>query len=210
MDEDPELSEPEDPVSHENDRLAALYPSDSGDAWLVGVAPGGFGVSPLMREPKGSTPLESAQCDDLVPSSPLWAMKYLRHGRFGLSHDDEFEQIRWASGPASPASPDDRDAEIFVIDDGSDHCMVSRLVGESPDGCTYCLVARVKRLDFEDVRSGQAEAVDLFSRGKELTLCGVVEGAVSNVIRVAGYRRYRDVPADYRPPAGLIEFDGPL
>jgi hypothetical protein len=204
MDEEPELGEPEGPASHQNDRPIPLYPGGSRDAWLVGVAPGGFGVSPLMREPRGSTPLESAQVDDLIPSSPLWAMKYLRHGRFGLSHDDELEQIRWASGP------DHRDAEIYVIDDGTDHCMVSRLVGLSPDGCTYCLVARIKRLDFEDVRSGQAEVIDLFSRGKELTLCGVVQGAVSNVVRVAGYRKYRDVPIDYLPPAGLIEFDGPL
>jgi hypothetical protein len=204
MDEVPELGKPEGPVGHENDRPTALYPGGSGDAWLVGVAPGGFGVSPLMREPKESTPLESAQSDDLIPLSPLWAMKCLQHGRFGLSHDDGSEEIRWASGP------NDRDAGIYVIDDGSDHCMVSRLVGVSPDGCTYCLVARVKRLDFEDVRSGQAGAVDLFSRGKELTLCGVVQGAVSNVVRVAGYRKYRDVPADYLPPAGLIEFDGPL
>jgi hypothetical protein len=206
MDEGPDLGEPDGSVGDKHDRPTALHPG-SGDAWLVGVAPGGFGVSPLMREPEGSTPLESAQPDDLIPSSPLWAMKYLRHGRFGLSHDDEFEQIRWAS---SAASPDDRNAEIFVIDDGSDHCMVSRLVGVSPDGCTYCLVARVERLDFEDVRSEQAEALELFSRGKEFTLCGVVEGTVSKVVRVAGYRRYRDVPADYLPPAGLIEFDGPL
>jgi hypothetical protein len=122
----------------------------------------------------------------------------------GSSHDDGLDQIRWASGP------DDPDAEIYVIDDGDGHCMVSRLVGLSPDGCTYCLVARVKRLDFEDVRSGRAEVLDLFSRGKQFTLCGVVEGAISNVVRVAGYRRYKDVPANYLPPTALIEFDGPL
>jgi hypothetical protein len=131
-------------------------------------------------------------------------MKYLRHGRFGLSPDDEFEQIRWASGA------DDPDARIYVIDDGDDHCMVSRLVGVSPDGCTYCLVARVKRLDFEDVRAGWAQPVDLFSRGKEFTLCGVVEGTISNIFRVAGYRRHKDVPVDYLAPAGFIEFDRPL
>jgi hypothetical protein len=203
MDEDRELGELDGPVGDEHDR-PAVHPSASGDAWLAGVAPGGFGISPLMSQPKGSTPLESTQGDVLIPSSPLWAMNYLRHGRFGLSHDDGFDQIRWAS------DPDDRDAEIYVIEDGSDHCMVSRLVGVSPDGCTYCLVARVKRLDFEDVRSGRAETLDLFSHGKEFTLCGVVEGAISNVVRVAGYRRYKDVPADYLPPSDLIEFDRPL
>jgi hypothetical protein len=131
-------------------------------------------------------------------------MKYLRHGRFGLLPHDGFEQIRWAS------DPDDRDAGIYVIDDGDDHCMVSRLVGISPDGCTYSLVARVKRLDFEEVRSGWAEPANLFLQAKEFTVCGVVQGAISNVVRVAGYRRYKDVPADYLPPNGPIEFDGPL
>ncbi|HEV3132070.1 MAG TPA: hypothetical protein VGY51_08920 [Acidimicrobiales bacterium] len=71
-------------------------------------------------------------------------------------------------------------------------------------------MARVKRLDFEDVRAGWAQPVDLFSRGKEFTLCGVVEGTISNIFRVAGYRRHKDVPVDYLAPAGFIEFDRPL
>jgi hypothetical protein len=203
MDENQESGERVVPVADENDRPSAVYPAGRGEAWLAGVAPGGFGISPLMREPERSTPLDSAYGEVLIPTSPLWAMKYLRHGRLGSSNDGGLDQIRWNSGP------DDQDAEIYVIDDGNDHCMVSRLVGASPDGCTYCLVARVKRLDFEDVRSGRTKARDLFSQGKEFTLCGVVEGTISNVVRVAGYRKYRDVPADYLPPAGLIEFDGP-
>jgi hypothetical protein len=204
MDEDRELGELDGLVDDRPDRLTEVHPGSTGEAWLAGVAPGGFGVSPLMSVPHRSTPLESAQRDALIPSRPLWAMKYLRHGLFGSSNDEGPDHIRWASGP------DDRDAEIYVIDDRNEHCMVSRLVGVSPDGCTYCLVARVKRLDFEDVRSGRAEPLDLFSRAKEFTLCGVFEGAISNVVRVAGYRRYKEVPAAYLPPTGLIEFDGPL
>jgi hypothetical protein len=204
MDEDRELGELDGPVDDQADRPTAVHPGGTGEPWLAGVAPGGFGISPLMREPEGSTPLESDHGDGLIPSGPLWAMKYLRHGRLGSSNDDGPDHIRWASGP------DDRNAEIYVIDDGNDHCMVSRLVGASPDGCTYCLVARVKRLDFEDVRSGRADVLDLFVPGKEFTLCAVVEGAISNVVRVAGYRKYRDVPADYLPPTGFIEFDEPL
>jgi hypothetical protein len=87
--------------------------------------------------------------------------------------------------------------------------MVARLVGVSADGCTYCLVARVKRLDFEDVRAGWAQSVDLFSRGKEFTLCGVVEGALSNVVRVAEYRKYKDVPIDYLHPRASSYSTGP-
>jgi hypothetical protein len=204
MEEDRELGERDGPAGDESDRPIPVYPLGSGGACLLGIAPGGLDRSPVISEPKGSTPLESAQPDLVIPPSALWAMKDLRHGRFGLSSDDEFEQIRWDSGA------DDPDARIYVIDDGDDHCMVCRLVGTSPDGCTYCLVARVKRLDFEDVRAGWAEPVDLFSRGKEFTLCGVVEGTISNIFRVAGYRRYRDVPGDYLPPTGFIEFDRPL
>lgn len=85
--------------------------------------------------------------------------------------------------------------------------MVARLVGASPDGCTYCLVARIKRPDFDDVRAGWAPATELFVHGKEFTLCGVVEGSVSNVVRVGGYRRYKHVPVEYLPPSPFIEFD---
>jgi hypothetical protein len=204
MDEDRELGELDGPVDDQHDRPTAMHPSATGEAWLAGVAPGGFGISPLMREPKGSTPLESDHGDALIPASALWAMNYLRHARLGASHDGGLGHIRWVSGPEDP------DAGIYVIDDGSGHCMVSRLVGVAPDGCTYCLVARVKRLDFEDVRSGRAKVLDLFAPGKEFTLCGVAEGAISNVVRIAGYRKYRDVPPDYLPPTGFIEFDEPL
>ena len=204
MEEDGDSGERDGPADDHNDRPMPVYPLGSRGAWLLGIAPGGLGRSPVISEPKRSTPLQSDQPELVIPSGPLWAMKYLRHRRFVLSPDDEFEQVRWAS------AVDDRDARIYVIDDGDDHCMVSRLVGTSPDGCSYYLVARVKRLDFDDVRTGRAESGDLFSRGKEITLCGVVEGAISNVFRAARFRRYRDVPADYLPPGGLIEFDAPL
>jgi len=84
--------------------------------------------------------------------------------------------------------------------------MVARFVGSSPDGCTYCLVTRAKRLDFEDVRYGRAEASALFSLGHGFSLCSVVEGPISNVVQVVRYRRFRDVPDDYLPPTTFIEF----
>ena len=204
MAEDGELGGLDGPARGENDGPNPVHPPGTGDGWLLGVAPGGLGSSPVISEPRGSTPLESARPDPVIPSSPLWAMKYLRHARLGRSPDREFDQIRWAS------ADEDRGAIVYVIDDGDDHCVVARLVGESAHGCRYCLVARVKRLDFEDVRAGWAQSVDLFSRGKEFTLCGVVEGAVSNVVRVAEYRKYKDVPVDYLPPASFIVFDRPL
>ncbi len=191
-----------DGQDHDEDRPIPVFPLRHRSAWLLRTAAGGFGQSPIMSEPYESTPFQSAEPELVVPSSPLWAMKFMRHGQIGRSYaDPESDRIRWAS------EDHHSDATVFVIEDGSGYCMVARLVGASPDGCTYCLVARIKRPDFEDVRAGSAPPTELFSHGKEFTLCGVVEGTISNVVRVAGYRRYRDVPTDYLPPSPFIEFD---
>jgi hypothetical protein len=230
-----------DDFASDHDGPAAFPMPGLSGALSRGVA-GGLGQSPVILEPKNSTPFEVAEAGHAVPTSALWAMKYLRHGRYGLSSgDDGPGRIRWASdevteaggtddatdstdvpdepnGPEAEAGPDESATEddvtgsdeggpVYVIDDGSDHCMVARLVGSSPDGCTYSLVARIKRPDFDDVRAGWAPATDLFTRGKEFTLCGVVEGSVSNVVRVAGYRRYKHVPVEYLPPSPFIRFD---
>jgi len=173
-------------------------------AWLLSAASGGLGQGPVVSEPDGSTPLDVDEPEQVVRTRPLWAMKYLRHGRGGHSSDvPESGRIRWASDVVDA----DADASIYVIDDGYDHCMVARMVGASPDGCTYCLVARIRLLDFDDVRAGWAEPAELFSLGSEFTLCAIVEGPVSNVARIAGYRRFKDVPADYLPPSPYIDFD---
>jgi hypothetical protein len=247
--------DPGDDLGPDQDGPAARPMPGLSGALSSGVV-GGLGQSRVILEPKSSTPFDVAEAAHAVPSSALWAMKYLRHGRYGLSSggDDGPDRIRWASdevaaagatdaegGPApdDPAGADDQagaddtasaddkasaddtasgdDAAgadgggpVYVIDDGSDHCMVARLVGASPDGCTYCLVARIKRPDFDDVRAGWSPATDLFTVGKEFTLCGVVEGSVSNVVRVGGYRRYKHVPAEYLPPSPFIEFDEPI
>ncbi|MGH9096393.1 MAG: hypothetical protein ACRDWB_03135, partial [Acidimicrobiales bacterium] len=150
-------------------------------------------------EPVTSTPLAIGESDGSIPAGPLWAMKYLRHGQHGpLTGHDAPEELRLAVNRG--------DETIYVIDDGSSHCMVARRVGSAPDGCLYCLVARVKIDDVQDVRDGWASLSGLFSLGRELTLCGVVEGSVSNVVRVASYRKYRDVPDEFLPPSPFIEF----
>ncbi len=180
------------------DRPIPIFPLSNRSLWLLKTADGGLGHSPLLSEPKGTTPLDTHETEDSIPSVILWAMKYLRHGWFNTSSDSD--PVRWQSGE------EDKHSAVYVMDDGRDHCMVARFVGSSPDGCTYCLVTRTKRLDFEDVRYGRAEASALFSLGHAFSLCSVVEGSISNVVRVAGYRRYRDVPADYLPPSKFIEF----
>ena len=154
-------------------------------------------------EPATSTPLAIGESEGSIPAGPLWAMKYLRHGQHGpLTGHDAPEELRLAVSAG--------DQTVYVIDDGASHCMVARRVGSAPDGCLYCLVARVKIADVQDARDGWAPLSGLFSLGRELTLCGVVEGSVSNVVRVAAYRKYRDVPAEYLPPSPFIEFPDTL
>jgi hypothetical protein len=197
---------PGDPGDPGDDHPSPVLPFVTRSAWVLSAAVGGLGQSPVVLEPDGSTPLNVDEPEQVVPTSPLWAMKYLRHGRGGPSSDDPGSgRIRWASDDMD--ADGDAAAAVYVIDDGYDHCMVARRVGASPDGCTYCLVARIKLLDFDDVLAGWADPAGLFSLGREFTLCAVVEGPVSNVARVAGYRRLKDVPADYLPPSPCINFD---
>lgn len=188
----------DDAIGGDENRPTPIFPLGGRSLWLLKTAEGGLGHSPLLSEPKGSTPLGARESEDSMPSVILWAMRYMGHGWFNTSTDSD--PIRWQSGE------DDERSAVYVIDDGHDHCMVARFVGSSPDGCTYCLVTRTKRLDFEDVRYGRAEAPMLFSLGRSFSLCGVVEGSISNVVRVAEYRRYRDVPVDYLPPSTFIQF----
>ena len=168
--------------------------------WPLAENPGLAGIGPILSRPSKSTPLDSDREMSDMPSGPLWAMKYLRHGQLESSMFID-DRIRWA------ATDDDPRTVAYVIDDGNRHCMLSRTVGSGPDQATYHLVARVKRLDFEDVRSGWVEVVDLWEKGKDITLCAVAQGAISNVVRVARYRRLRDVPREYLPPSDLITFN---
>ncbi len=166
---------------------------------LGGIHRFATGVGQPLSEPTASTPLAVDEAEGAVPTAPLWAMKYLRHGGHGAAGGGEGPDVlRVAVGRD--------DGAVYLIDDGPSHCMVSRQVGVAPDGCRYCLVARVDVVDARMAISGVTEATDLFALGRELTLCGVVEGAVSNVVRVAGYRKLRDVPAEYLPPAPFLEF----
>jgi hypothetical protein len=156
-----------------------------------------------ISEPANSTPLAIGESEGSVPPGPLWAMKYLRHGQHGpLTGHDAPEELRLAVRAG--------DQTVYVIDDGASHCMVARRVGSAPDGCLYCLVGRVKIDEVQDVRDGWEPLSGLFSHGRELTLCGVVEGSVSNVVRVASYRKYRDVPDQYLSPSPFIEFPDTL
>ena len=136
---------------------------------------------------------------DEVPVEALWAMKARRHH---LAHHD-------------PAAPDavygtlgSGDSEIHVVDDGEDHCMIGRVVGRSADGCTYCLVGRITRDDYADLRDAELPVVDCFVPARDIALSGVFheEGAAPNVFVVEHFRSVRAVPPQYLPPGPFLEF----
>jgi hypothetical protein len=103
---------------------------------------------------------------------------------------------------------DDDDDALYFIDDGPDHCMVGRRVGHAPDGCVYCLVARISLDRFTDLVDGDVERTEAFGDARDISLCGVFEAdeAGSNVLLVQHYRRPGDVPEDYLPSNPYLEF----
>jgi hypothetical protein len=178
------------------------------------------GAGVPLSEPKTSTPLADADdADDgeggdavgdsdvvgdrtayTVPNAALWAMKFHRHH---VRHPAE-NAIRTALGTG--------DGAVYFIDDGLDRCMVGRIVGHSPDGCTYALVGNADVGTFWRFRDDGDPVTEAFSDCRPLHLCAVYDGGVdtSNVVDVQRFRHSRDVPADYLPPSPPIEFEEPL
>ncbi len=146
-------------------------------------------------EPAGA---ELPPGEDEIASAPMLAMstRLHSHRRPGPGEEGRIRR-RWG---------DDVDA-VYVIDDGPDHCMVGRWVGQAPD-CSYCLVARISLEQYEDIEVGELDWSEVFSDARDISLCGVVdeEEAASNVFVVQHYRRRRDVPHDYLPGSPILEF----
>ncbi len=162
-----------------------------------GFSRGGMGMGTPLAEPNESTPLEEGD-DDSIPVPVLWAMKDRRH-HFLAEHVDS-EAIRACLGMG--------DSRIYAIDDGDAHCMIGRQVGSSPDGITYCLVARIRLEDYGLLNNGAVPLDDAFADAHDIELCGVyeAEGTVSNVFPVQHFRHGRDVPIEYLPPSPMIAF----
>ena len=137
--------------------------------------------------------------EDEIPSAPLWAMRVRMHHHRRLEPGEE-GRIRRRVG--------DEDDDLYVIDDGPDHCMIGRRVGHTPDGCTYCLVGRIPLDLYADLAAGGVDATEVFSEAKDISLCGVFEAedAAPNVFLVQHYRKARSVPPDYLPPSPFMEF----
>jgi hypothetical protein len=158
----------------------------------------GIGVSPVLFEPDKSTPLEPDSPDATIPPAALWAMEDRKHGS-RLSPVDEDETIRRCLG--------EQDLTLYVMDDGRSHCMICRLVGDDDDGCIYCLVARVRLDQFEQLRDQQVALEDAFVDARDISLSAVFEGeTASNVVPVQHYRRVEDVPVEYLPGQPFLHF----
>ncbi len=150
-----------------------------------------------VTAPENATPLEEDEPEGVIPPSPLWSMKERRHEQwFHLGHP---ERIRDRVGVD--------DAAVYVIDDGSHHCMIGRRVGATRDGCVYSLVARVAKATYQSLVAGEISGHDAFLASTEAGLSGTVEDpGVANVFDVDFYQHSSDIPPEYLPPSPFIEF----
>jgi len=183
--------EPEDPPRSDPDQPRVPPPVGSPRP------AGGPGTGHPMVRLSLPTPLAEGEVDESFPPAVLWSMKYRRHLRLGSREDEE---LREHLGEGDEA--------IYFIDDGPNRCMVGRIVGTSPDGCIYCLVASTDLGSYWDCANGTLALSEIFSGTRRLSLCSVYQAdrGASNVMEVERFSRARDVPVEYLPPHPLIEF----
>jgi hypothetical protein len=171
-------------------------------ARTVPLAPGGRSSFTVVSDPVD--PVDGAGGDDDRTgdggaAALLWAMRDRMHA-LRRSGPGDVDYLECRLGEADEA--------VYVIDDGPQHCMIGRRVGASPDGCTYCLVARISLYRYEQLRDEEVALVDAFSDARDISLSGVfMDGqGPSNTFLVRHYRRVAHVPAEYLPPGPFIEF----
>lgn len=148
--------------------------------------------------PDSVTPLDADEDEGDVPAALLWALKDRRHEQFfhPFGHP---ERIRRRLG--------DGDEAVFLIDDGSHHCMIGRLVGESPDSCVYSLVARITRTAADEIATGVVTATVALLTSHEAGLVGTaVAPGVKNVFDVEWYHDAEQIPEAYLPGAPYLHF----
>jgi hypothetical protein len=193
----------DDPADPEND--PDFIPQDG--AVDAPISPMGAGFQGLWGSPtpvfvpKTSTPLEEGEDGDEaegdIPTFALWPMKYLQHAQF-LSRPEVHIRESYGAG----------DHRVYVMDDGRKHCLVSRMVDTSPDGCTYCLVGQIPLAAYERLVDDVSFGDGIFSTARHLALCAVFESrdAVSNVSIAQSFANVDEVPTEYLPPGPAIAF----
>jgi len=133
-----------------------------------------------------------------IDSAVLGAMRTRKHSLSGAASDDAGPtEGRLGSG----------DAAVYVLEDGRDHFMIGRAVGEDGDGCIYCLVARITLDRLSELQEGGAASETAFTGSRDLSLSSVfVDDRASNVVVIQHYDRIEDVPSEYRPPSPFLLF----
>jgi hypothetical protein len=192
-------SEGDDPdfISEDGNLEGVAGPLGLGVGALGGVLPGLRGSPTPVFVPKTSTPLEAEDCDGAMPSFALWTMTYLQHGHL-FSRAESV--IRESYG--------DGDHVVYVMDDGRKHCLISRLVGSSPEGCVYPLVGQITIEAYERLVDDPTLTDSIFEEAQRLCLCAVFEAreAVSNVSVVRSFASVDEVPSEYLPPSPVLKF----
>ena len=196
--------EHEHPEKHWGEAVipSATHPPEPGDLVVDPVR--GPEPEPIVGSGVAS-PLGQDEPEGVIPPSPLWAMKDLRHVQWQLPVVGEHERIRAVVGEG--------DDTAFLIDDGRHHAMVGRQIGVSVDGAQYSLVGRITAEWCHALLRGTVAPSAAFDDASHLTVCGVVVDesiASGNVFEVARYRQLADVPDPYRPGAPYLRFSEDL
>jgi hypothetical protein len=184
-------------ISEEGNLEGVAGPLGLGAGALGGALPGLRGTPTPVFVPKTSTPLETDDSDGTMPTFAEWTMKYLQHGHLFSKAESV---IRESYG--------DGDHVVYVMDDGRKHCLVSRLVGTSSEGCVYPLVGRITIESYERLVDDHTLTDGIFEEAEDLCLCAVFEAreAVSNVSVVRSFASVDEVPPEYLRPGPALKF----
>ena len=184
-------------ISEEGNVGGVAGPLGLGVGALSGFVPGLRGSPTPVFVPKTSTPLETDDSDGAMPTFALWTMKYLQHGHLFSKAESTLRE-----------SYGDGDHVVYVMDDGRKHCLISRLVGTSREGCVYPLVGRITIESYERLVDDHTLTDRIFKEAESLCLCAVFEAreAVSNVSVVRSFASVDEVPAEYLPPRPALQF----
>jgi hypothetical protein len=184
-------------ISEEGNVEGVAGPLGLGVGGLSGFVPGLRGSPTPVFVPKTSTPLETEDSDGAMPTFALWTMKYLQHGHLFSKAESVLRE-----------SYGDGDHAVYVMDDGRKHCLISRLVGTSREGCVYPLVGRITIESYERLVDDHTLTDRIFEEAEDLCLCAVFEAreAVSNVSVVRSFASVDEVPPEYLPPGPTLQF----
>ncbi len=186
----------------DEDRIEEPGPVRPRDDGQLHFAPETAGRTFPVAAPAETTPLGD-EPEGTVPATPLWALKERRHGTAHLFGHPA--RLRAVAGTG--------DAAVYAVEDGADHCMIGRVVGSEPGGCTYSLVARVDRSTWDALAAGRIDGRAAFAASTDAGLSGTVEGGgagLGNVFDVDWYPSPADIPAEYLPPSPAVAFTAPL